>query len=237
MWRRQKKAKETEEIKDVAPSILLEAIDGSFQVVFSNKVVNSVRQLLARIESRTDLVPKLGMISALRGEGVTYISQALGTIMANDLGVEICIVDLNWWHSSYKAEVGLSDLVYNRKMIDDVLVSTNLPNLFVIPSGELTAEQRPIVARSEALYQALEDLEERFDFLIMDIPAILSTSEAVPLATMADANCLVIHQGATASSSVRLALDEVRHLNLLGIVMNQVETYTPSTLLNILPIE
>ena len=236
MWRRQKKAI-TDDQQNVSPSLLLQSKDESVQVAFSNKTVNSIRQLLARIESRTDLSPKLGVISALREEGVTYISQALGTVMANDLGVDVCLIDLNWWYTAYPAEIGVSDIISGQKDLDDVLIPTNYPNLRILPSGELSVAQRPVVARSEALKNILVELEERFDYLIIDIPAILASSESVPIAALADMNCMVIHQGATASSNVRLALDEVRHLKLLGVIMNQSETYTPSTLLNLLPIE
>ena len=235
MWRRQKKA--TAEPINTAPALSLQAADQSIQISFSNKVVNNIRQLLARIESRTDLSPKVGVFSALREEGVSYITQALGTVIANHLGVDVCLVDLNWWNTAYPSEQGISDVISGRQDLDDILVSTNYPNLSFVPAGELSIAQRPVVARSEALKNVLVELEERFDYLILDIPAILSSSDAVPLATLADMNCFVIHQGATASSNVRLALDEVRHLPLLGVIMNQSETYTPPTLLNLLPIE
>lgn len=237
MWRRQKKVS-TEELQNIAPSLLLQVNNGAEEISFSNKVVNSIRQLLARIESRTELDPKLGIISAIREEGVSYIAQALSTVIANDLGVEVCLVDLNWWHSAYKeSEVGLSDVIIKETPIEDALISTNYQNLSILPAGYLSMDQKPVVARSETLYNVLIELEERFDYLVLDIPAILSESEAVPLATLADVCCVVIRQGATSSSHVRLALDEVRHLNLLGVIMNQVETYTPSRLLNLLPIE
>ncbi len=239
MWRRQKRKAQDINLlqQNTTPSLQMQSLDGSIQVTFSNKVVNSMRQLLGRIESRTNLEQKMGIISALREEGVTYVSQALATIMANDLAADVCIVDLNWWTSVYAGRYGISEVVQARAELDDVLVLTNYPNLVILPSGELSVEQRPILARSDALKNIFVELAERFDYLILDLPAILFANESVPLASLADMNCVVIQQGATSSSYVRLALDEVRHLNLLGVILNQVETYTPSTLLNMLPID
>ena len=67
----------------------------------------------------------------------------------------------------------------------------------------------------------------------MDIPAILATNDAVPLASLGSACCLVIRQGVTWMEDVKLALDEIDHLSIMGVVMNKFKLNTPSFLVKL----
>ena len=46
---------------------------------------------------------------------------------------------------------------------------------------------------------------------------------------------MVIKQGETPNDTVRQALDEVKHLNMLGIMLNQVKYKTPNFIRRIIP--
>ena len=70
---------------------------------------------------------------------------------------------------------------------------------------------------------------------MLDIPAVSATNDAVPLASLGDACCLVVHQGVTPIEKVRSTLDEIDHLTVLGVIMNKTHNYTPSFLLNLIP--
>jgi Mrp family chromosome partitioning ATPase len=66
---------------------------------------------------------------------------------------------------------------------------------------------------------------------------VLSSSDAVALASLGSACCVVVQQGVTPINSVRLALDEIKHLPMLGVVLNQVRINTPNWVRNFLPQE
>jgi Mrp family chromosome partitioning ATPase len=85
------------------------------------------------------------------------------------------------------------------------------------------------------LVQIIEDLSKEFDHLILDIPAIRATNDAVPLASLGDACCLVIRQGVTTAEDVRLTLDEIDHLPILGVILNRVRLKTPRVILKFIP--
>ena len=57
----------------------------------------------------------------------------------------------------------------------------------------------------------------------------------MPLASLSDACCLVIRQGVTPVEDVRLALDEIEHLTILGTVLNQAHYATPAVILKFIP--
>ncbi|MDJ0752685.1 MAG: hypothetical protein QNJ45_04150 [Ardenticatenaceae bacterium] len=227
-------------VTEIQAPLTLQTSDGTLKIEFIPEIVGQIRQMISRIESRDLLVKRMGYLAAVREEGVTYLSLATGTTMANDLNADVCVVDFNWWWPSPVSQIGyegLGSVLMGQRELNDVLVTTNHPNLVLLPSGFLPIEERPSAARSDRLSRVLSELDERFDHLILDIPAILAVSEAVPLAVHADACCLVVHQGVTSSNNVRRALDEVQHIDMLGVVMNQVKTHIPKGILQILPSE
>ncbi|MEM8856931.1 MAG: hypothetical protein AAGD96_01335 [Chloroflexota bacterium] len=220
------------------PLLSLRSRDGLFNEIFPYETILSMRQLYSRMESQVQFIPKrLGLTSSISKEGVSYLTRALATTIAHDAGADVCIVETNWWSPSVETEDGLGAVVSGRRDLNDVIVSTNHPNLAIIPAGDLSANERSIGARSETLKRILRDLDDRFDHLILDIPAIHLTSESIPLVTLSNSIVMIVRQGVTSSPRIRKSLDLMGHLDVIGVVMNQVETNTPQFLLNLFPTE
>ena len=94
---------------------------------------------------------------------------------------------------------------------------------------------RAKAARSQALLEIMESLSHRFDHLILDVPAVLASSDSAPLISLADGCCLVIRQGVTQTEDVRSALDTISHLQIYGVILNQVKVATPNLLMRLFP--
>jgi len=169
------------------------------------------------------------------------MSLALVTIMAHDLSRRVCLVDLNWWwpsqtmHDLAAHRPGILPLLYGEVQQEAAIVQTNHLNLKILPAGNLPITQRSVIAQSTALQTLIDDLSGSVDHLILDIPAILTTSDAIPLASLGNACCAVIHQGISPRSTVSQALGEINHMPMLGIVLNRVQTVTPPWLLKVIP--
>jgi len=134
-------------------------------------------------------------------------------------------------------QAGLADVLTGSAAIDDVLIRTELPNLSLIAAGAIPVERRPVIARSGELKEQLDELRQRFDYLILDVPAILATSDSMALAALSSACCIVVRQGVTPANSVKRALDDIKHLNILGVMLNQTTLKTPRWMLNLIPQE
>ena len=117
------------------------------------------------------------------------------------------------------------------------MIQTSLPNLQLLPAGELEIEQRPIMARSQGLKKLIDFLSDRYDHVLLDVPAVLATSDAIALASLAKHSCLIVRQGVTSVENVKLALDDIDHMEMMGVIMNQVKVYTPSFILKFIPQE
>ncbi|MCB8983681.1 MAG: CpsD/CapB family tyrosine-protein kinase [Ardenticatenaceae bacterium] len=212
-------------------------------LTFPGEVVRSYRHMLARL-TRTEALPsRLALVSTLREEGVTYSALALGTVLAADTAVSVCVVELNWhWpgQQTLLADVtspGLAGVLAEEASLDEALVQTHLPNLALLPAGEMEVGKRPYTARSSQLKLYLDELGKRYDHLLLDTPAILATSDAIPLASLSNGSCLVIKQGVTSIENTKRALDDIAHLHILGVILNQVIVKTPKLFLKYIPQE
>lgn len=220
-------------------SLTLPAANGETAMIFSEGLVEQIRYMLARIQQDSNLPKKLALAAALRSEGVTHTAYALATVMAHDLKVRVCLVDLNWWWPSPSPLTagepkGLAGVLQNEISLEEALVASGWPGLSLLPAGKLDRTIRPVIARSKELKDAVDELSLKFDYLILDIPAILATSDAVPLAGLADACCLVVQHGTTPAEDSKGALEEIRHLPVLGVILNRSKFTTPAPLLRLL---
>jgi Mrp family chromosome partitioning ATPase len=230
-------------------------------------MVRSIRYMLTRLTANQEMPKRLAVSSALSGEGVTTIALALAQTLANDTGAKVAVVELNWWSpgllralsqlkqiessakrraskgkeipllESFQGRPGLSDYLEGRVSLDDALLDSDLPNLSLLPAGEVPLQQQPILARSQALQDAINELSERFDYLIFDLPSVLGSSETIVLGSYASACCFVVQQGVTSTTQVQNALDDIKHLPILGVLLNQTRIRTPQWIQALLPQE
>jgi Mrp family chromosome partitioning ATPase len=224
---------------DVAAGV---APDGGLAIVdeFGNaihtapvSVTSSLRYMLTRLQLNDPigLPRRLAFTSALRREGVTFVSRSVAAVMAQDLDRRVCHVSLNWWSSSDDATVpGLSDVVRRQATLADVIRPTASPNLSYVLSGRLPLAQRSALAQDLALGATLDDLTVRFDHLVLDVPAVLTTSDGPALARLGDAYALVVYQGVTTTSQVGEALHELSSVPTVGVVLNRYRTSIPRSI-------
>jgi Mrp family chromosome partitioning ATPase len=246
----------------------LRAADGALQRIFDTDVVQSFRYMSTELTLNSKLPRRVALISALRGEGVTYTAVALGGILANDTGARVCVVELNWWAPgmirlldpaaiategkrkrrpkknappppapALDGHPGLAGVLAGQASLEDVIIHTDLPTLDLLPAGEMAVTRRPFIARSAALRELIAELSERYDHLLLDIPAVRTTSDAIVLASLSDACIVVTRQGATSTASVQKALDDVKSLTMLGVVLNKVSIHTPGWIRALVPQE
>jgi Mrp family chromosome partitioning ATPase len=233
--------KRKKKIQDEVPGLMLSLNGGEIQINFKNEIIQGLRQLVTRVQQNGGFPERLSVVSALRKEGVSYISQALATTMAHDLDCQICLVDLNiWWPDDFfqtsLEQPSLLQILTEDIQLEQVLLPTDYPNLKILRSGEIPRQKRPVLAKSKELADFIDNLNIHFDYVILDIPAILATTDSVTLASLGNVACLVIQQGVTQVGDVSQALDEIEHLEMMGSVLNNIRIATPKPILKVLSI-
>jgi Mrp family chromosome partitioning ATPase len=205
------------------------------------QVTESLRYMIgrARLREGTELSERIGFTSALSGEGVTFVTRSLALVLANDTARRVCIVDLNWWSPSPwpgdERPPGLAEILRDGRALEEVLLATGNEGISYLPSGEATVKERPLLANSVELERVLIALSEQFDHVLLDLPAVLTTSEALALSEVSGAVMLVVAQGVTPEAQLKAALDDLSGVRVLGAVLNRTSAKTPKFLLRRIP--
>jgi Mrp family chromosome partitioning ATPase len=217
----------------------LAILDGEGELIHMTptKVASSLRYFLARVQLHDSqgMPSRLAVTSALAGEGVTYVTRSLAAVLAYDTQASVVVVDLNWRRprkpdDTSEYHPGLADAVENGVPVDEILAPTANPRLCLVPAGEAAVARRPALAGSATLMSVLDELEERFDHLLLDLPPVLASSEAMNLSQFADSFVLVVRQGATAEAQVEAALEEMQGGEALGVILNRFDSHIPTRL-------
>jgi len=218
---------------DGALAILLE--DGERVHMSASRVTSALRYFLARVQAGTGLPRRLAITSALHGEGVTYVTRTLAAIIAYDTDSTVASIDLNWRRPREQEpdEVRpstLVDAVERGAPIESILRETTNPRLFLVDSGEVALARRPGMARSRGLQRVINQISERVDHVLLDVPPVLASSDAILLTQLADAYAFVVRHGTTASTQVEMALEELRGMEGCGIILNRADSNVPPRL-------
>ncbi len=224
-----------EERATSAVPLMVRLNDGRIVVELSADMVSRYRLLYTRMSRGVGLPKRIGLQATLRGEGVTTVALGLAAVLASDLEADVCMVETNfWWPGpiSGRFHSGLADVVTEKLQVEAAVVFTARRNLGVLPAGEVEPGLRSALVRSQALGRAFDVLGERFDYLVIDLPAVLACGDAVPLAEQSDVLYWVVRQGVTPLPLIRQALEEVAHLPVQGLILNGARSNLPSRLLN-----
>jgi Mrp family chromosome partitioning ATPase len=124
----------------------------------------------------------------------------------------------------------LVDAVDGNATLDEIVQPTMNPRLSLIGPGVVPPARRPAIARSRELDKVIRQIAGRFDHVVLDIPPVLASSDAISLAKLADANVLVVHQGVTTSDQVESALEELDGTESLGVILNKFDSRIPAGL-------
>lgn len=118
---------------------------------------------------------------------------------------------------------GLTDCILGTINVADAASATQIPNLFVLPSGQFPPNPSELLG-SPAMRAVLRDAKEAFDVVMFDSPPLLAVTDAAVLSTMVDGTILVVRTGVTAREAVKRALTQLRnvHARVFGGVLNDV---------------
>jgi polysaccharide biosynthesis transport protein len=118
---------------------------------------------------------------------------------------------------------GLSEVLTRSATVDSVLLEVHgLPNLSIMPAGILKENAGQLIC-SETMRQAMQELRQRFQFVVIDSAPILPFVDGRAISTLVDAVILVGRAGVTTRQAMRRSvelLSEVRGAPILQVVLN-----------------
>ncbi len=180
--------------------------------------------------SSADRPMKLITVSSPRPrEGKTTTTIYMGTTMAQS-GQRVLLIDTDLrrprLHKSLGVSKnrGLTNLILGDAEIDDVIKSTDIPNLFVLPCGPQPPNPAELLLTNR-FKQVLADLSARFDRILLDSPPVLAVTDAVVLSRLSDGVMVIAQAGKTQLADVAHAARQFRDVDapILGVIMNDMD--------------
>lgn len=162
------------------------------------------------------------------GKSTTSVNVA---IAFSQLGIKVLLIDGDLRKPTvYKKmklsnKVGLSSVLAGFSTFDNAVISVN-KSLDVLTSGPLPPNPSEILS-SSAMEILLDDLEEKYDYIIIDTPPINIVSDALVVAQKTSGIVMVVKENFTTYEDVKKALSaiELTNVKLLGSVINDAGAY------------
>lgn len=192
--------------------------------------IRALRANLQYLRSDDSESQVLLFTSSISGEGKSFISLNLGASLALvDRPTVILEMDLRIpkLHTVFNLDntIGISNYLTGEATLDEVLKPMpGHKNYFIITSGTLQQQNPAELLSGPRLSQLVQELRDRFQYVIIDTPPIGLVSDAQLVAPLADATFYVVRHEVTPKSSLRMVdtLHREQRFNNLNIILNAV---------------
>jgi succinoglycan biosynthesis transport protein ExoP len=153
--------------------------------------------------------------SSLPAEGKTTLAVSLSVCLTL-LGQRVLLVDLDFKHPSVLRELGgkpghgILDLLLKNHMLADVIQSIPELGLDYLPMSRTSFDPLILFDGGDKMPRLLRQLRRNYDYVIIDSPPVLGSTETRLLAAMADENLFVVKWGSTPRELAQNALNLLR---------------------------
>jgi capsular exopolysaccharide synthesis family protein len=191
--------------------------------------VEAFYQLVASLRYTSSRPPRtIAFTSADQGDGKSTIALN-AAISMGQMKSRVLIIDADLRRPSMHEKLhiandrGLSDVLVGVSQFDDAVRPTEHAGVSVMTSGR-SAPNPVALLQSNAFDALLKRATEKYDYVIVDCPALRPVVDSIVLAIKAEGTVLVVSAATSEGRSVRLAIDKLRavgNINLLGVVLNR----------------
>ena len=203
---------------------------GSLFNTLSEDAIRLAVQMRSDIKDKKNIIFITG-VAGMDGVSVTAYQIALAFALM-DLG-RVLLLDTNFRFSFTKNLIkdleengvqqnkgGLSDFLLDKISIEQALVSTSIPKLDLMGTGDLAVDFYSLLL-SNSFGQMLENLRKSYELILIDSPPILKYSEATAIAQRADQAILVVGKNKHSQTTIREAKNIFQALKVpfLGAIL------------------
>jgi capsular exopolysaccharide synthesis family protein len=164
----------------------------------------------AAAEGKTSTLSNLGAMFAQAGQRVVLVScdlrkPRLGQFFGVDEGL------------------GLTTAILGEQPVEELVQAVpGDDNLWLLGSGQLPPNPAELL-NGRRIREVLAALREQFDLVLIDTPPVLPVTDAVVLASDADATLLIVAAGKTSRGDLQRSAEKLAQVNarVVGLVLNE----------------
>ena len=188
--------------------------------------------LMKASTSSNNRVPNGNLVlvtSSVPGEGKTFTAVNLAMSIAMELDHTVLLVDADAAKSDISRILGIQEpeglidyLARPERALSEFLISTNVPNLTVLPAGPSRANVTELFA-SEHMRALLDEFGRRYPdrIVVIDSAPLLAATGAGVLAHRVGQIVFVVEAIRTRQSDVEEALSQLESVRNVGLVLNK----------------
>jgi capsular exopolysaccharide synthesis family protein len=181
-----------------------------------------------RYSSLGNEIKSIVVTSSMPDEGKSTIISNLAVAMAN-AGKRVIIVDCDLRKPtihkrfSISNSQGLTNILVQDKKKTEIMIVTDVPNLYIIPSGPIPPNPSELLG-SMAMKDTLEELTRTFDMVLIDTPPVLNISDAQILSALSQGTIIVASYGKSEKKALLSAKENIEKVGgkILGVVINKI---------------
>jgi succinoglycan biosynthesis transport protein ExoP len=198
-------------------------------------LAHALRRTLAAVRDQAD-VKIVGVVSALPGEGRTFIAANLAQVAAAS-GSSVLLVDAANYSGKLsrllapEAKTGLGEVLARKITLPDALRGAPGAKLKFLPIGSGSRSGFDRSNGCSELQNILSQASTVFDLIVVDLPPMTLVADVREVASAFDGFLLVVEWGRTPREVITSALagnDQIQR-RLLGTILNKVEISTLRT--------
>ena len=166
--------------------------------------------------------------SSVPSEGKSTTSYVLASQLAK-LGKRVLLVDADLRKPSFivpgEADTGLSKLLTTNEHIDEHVLRTKFPNLFLLPCGHVPPNPSQLL-NSKRMKHILDDLTAHFDCVIVDGPPSFGLSDSALIGSICTGVLYVVESGKVRKKLAKDVVSELVASNnvILGVALTKYKT-------------
>lgn len=168
----------------------------------------------------------LMITSSISGEGKTFCSINIATVFAlSEKKTVIVGLDLRKPRLADEfnltTPLGVVNYLIRQNSLKEITNSTPIPNLDVILSGPIPPNPSELIL-SDAMSELINELKQKYDYIILDTPPVGLVADALELVQFADVTLYIVRQNYTKKDMITLLNNRVKRgeLNNASIVLN-----------------
>jgi Mrp family chromosome partitioning ATPase len=225
------------------PRVLSKSANLACGISIAPELENSLDVLWSRLRSRpsaaTGATAQAFLVTHWEpDEGASTLATALAYRAAQiDPTRTFCLADFDLFNSGLsfltdlEAEPGVSNVLLGQVALEEVLATTPLPNLCVLPAGYPTIG-RHVTQVVDRCQELCELLVARFNYVMLDTPCLRQHPNFAFWASGLAQAVLVVRAGQARQPTVAKAIQtlQLMRLEVAGVVLNAREYHVPKWL-------
>lgn len=183
------------------------AIRSSLQFLYKKQSVEGTKTLM--------------LTSSVSGEGKTFCSLNIATVFAlSEKKTIILGLDLRkpkiFDDFNIQNDLGAVNYLIGQNKLDDIIQKTHIPFLDVITSGPIPPNPSELIL-GESMKVMMDELKERYDYIILDTPPVGLVSDALELSQFCDLTLYVVRQNFTKKEMLTLLNNRTKRGELINV--------------------